>query len=407
MKPAAAIRVVAGRAVARAGIQLSLVALLPVWGAAEFGRYAGAVGAFGWLVFLVLGAEKTALTVLPRTPRLAALVARTLLARAAGIFGIGLAAAAALAPAGGTPALFGAAAAYAAGQGVLSTLASLHRLDGHPGREGAAFAAFAVGVVALTGLAVAGTLSSYGYLLGLIACVSVVSAVLAAGLRGRVRYRRAIGLPLTRRMVLAALPEVADSASIAVLYVLLAVAGTPEAAALVYVAMLVSNVAGGFAVLLMRIAQPATSLRMRGVAGGTGRHRARRISAVTALVAGGAVVVVLLAAQVTAVAGPVWFWGVLAVELTTFAAVAYAMYLVENTNGAALAKTSSAAVLGLAVTAATAPALVAAFGALGALLALVAGLAGKAGLLHLRLRDGVRRSPAPRDDELLGRMSAQ
>jgi hypothetical protein len=146
---------------------------------------------------------------------------------------------------------------------------------------------------------------------------------------------------------------------------------------------------------------------MRGVAGGVGRSRARRISAVTALVAGGAVVVVLLAAQVTAVAGPVWFWAVLAVELTTFAAVAYAMYLVENTNGAALAKTSSAAVLGLAVTAATAPALVAAFGALGALLALVAGLAGKAGLLHLRLRDGVRRSPAPRDDELLGRMSAQ
>ncbi|GGS46313.1 hypothetical protein [Actinokineospora fastidiosa] len=400
-----ALRVIAGRGTARACISLSAVVLLPAWGAERFGQYVAATGTFVFLVFLVMGAEKTLLTSVPRTTRLAHQSTRALLARAAAPVAVCVVVAAALAPVGGQPALYGLGAVYLSGQGLLSALASTHRLLGYPARDGLAFTVLAGHVLLATALAVAGYLEPYAYLLVLVAGVLAVCGVLAAlvpAVRVRpARPRAGLGRLLTRRALLASVTDVADSASISVTYVALAALVAPAEVAMVYLALLASATLGGLALLVLRIAQPATSLRLRGTAGRTGRARARRISgaavAVTAVALGVVLGVAALAwadggvAAVRALgADPFVLAGVTLVEMTVFCAVVYAVYLLENTTGAALRTTGSAAVAGLAATAVTAVALVPVLGAVGAMTALVVGLATKAAWLRARLR-----GPAP------------
>ncbi|MGW5052738.1 hypothetical protein [Actinokineospora sp. NPDC004072] len=403
------LRVIAGRGTARACLSMSAVVLLPAWGAARFGEYVAATSTFVFLVFLVMGAEKTMLTSVPRTARLAHQSMRALLARAAAPVAVCAAVAAALAPLGGRPALYGLGAVYLSGQGLLSALASTHRLLGHPARDGLAFTAVALHVLAATALAVAGYLEPYAYLLVLVVGVLAVCAVLAAlvpAVRARpARPRAGLGPLLTRRAALASVTDVADSASISVLYVVLAVVVAPQDVAAVYLALLVSAALGGLALLLLRIGQPATSLRLRGTAGRSGRAVARRISGVAVAVTAVAVGLVLGAAAVVWARGgaaavgdlganPVALAVVTLVEMTVFCAVVYAVYLLENTTGAALRTTGSAAVAGLVATAAAALLMVPTLGAVGAMTALVIGLAAKAAWLRARLREPAR-VPAP------------
>ncbi|MFC7617129.1 hypothetical protein ACFQV2_30605 [Actinokineospora soli] len=210
---------------------------------------------------------------------------------------------------------------------------------------------------------------------------------------------------LTRRAALASVTDVADAASISVVYVALAALAVPEQVAVVYVALLVSSALGGLVLLLLRIAQPATSLRLRGTAGRTGQARARRISGAAVVVTAVAVAVVAAAAGVAWASGgpasvralgadPLAVAAVTLVEMTVFCAVLYAVYLLENTTGAALRTTGSAAAAGLVATAVTALVAVPALGAAGAMTALVVGLAAKAVWLRARLRGPVA-VPAP------------
>ncbi|MFC5289544.1 hypothetical protein ACFPM7_21025 [Actinokineospora guangxiensis] len=400
------LRVIAGRGTARACIALSAVVLLPAWGAERFGEYVAATAPFAVLLFVAMGAEKTILTSVPRTRRLAHQSTRALLARAAAPVAVAALAAAALAPVGGQPAMYGLGAVYLSGQGLLSALASTHRMNGHPVRDTAAFGALALHVVAATGLAVVGVFEPYAYLLVLVGGVATACAVLAAllpALRTRpARARAGLGHSLTRRAALAAVTDVADSASISVLYVLLAALVVPEDVAMVYLALLASATLGGLVVLLLRIAQPATSLRLRGTAGRSGRATARTISgiavavttsavlavATTALIAwtnGGPPAVHSLGANLVALAA------VTLVEMTAFAAIVYAVYLLENTTGAALRTTGSAAAAGLVATAAAAVVAIPVLGAVGAMTALVVGLAAKATWLRTHLS----RTPPP------------
>jgi hypothetical protein len=378
--------VVAGRAAARGITQLSMLVLLPAWGAASFGAFAAAIGTFTWLWMLTNGAEKAALTVLPRTSALASQYTRMLLARAVVPLCAATLAAVALAPAGGLPALYAAAAVYAAGQGLLQVLASLHRLEGRADRDGAAYLALAAWVAGTTALAVAGVLAPYAYLLAVTAGVLVACAVLARlvpALRARpprVRAGSRAGLLIGRRVVLLGLSDVADSASVATLYIVLAATGEPADSALVFVVLLVSGVLGSLGVLVLRLAQPATSMRLRGPAGRVGRRRARRLAGIAALVTAAGGVVGASGLLPAAVA-----LGVVAgVEIVAFVLVLYAVYLMENTTGAILSATTSAAALGLVATALVAVFAVPALGALGAVLALVAGLCAKAAALYLR-----------------------
>ena len=397
------LRVIAGRGTARACISLSVVVLLPAWGAERFGEYVAATGTFVVLLFLVMGAEKTILTSVPRTRALAGQSTRLLLGRAAAPVAASLVVAAVLAPVGGQPALYGLGAVYLSGQGLLSALGATHRLLGRPDRDSLAFGALAVHVLGATALAAFGHLEPYPYLLVLVAGVLATCAVLASlvpAVRTRpARSRAGLGAMLTRRAALASITDVADSAAISVTYVVLAFLVAPEDVALIYLALLASAGLGGLVLLLLRIAQPATSLRLRGTGGRIGRARARKISGAATAVAVGAVLVGAVAVWAAGGAAEVRAdpWALAAVtlvEMTLFCAVYYAVYLLENTTGSALRTTASAAVVGLVATAATSVPLVAAIGVVGAMTALVIGLAAKAAWLRARLRDRVE-PPVP------------
>ncbi|GAA3014123.1 hypothetical protein [Actinokineospora diospyrosa] len=384
----AALRVIAGRGAARAGIQLSMVALLPVWGADDFGRYVAATGTFAWLQTLVLGVEKSALTAVPRTRMLGPQVTRMLLIRAALPFAIGLLITAALLPVGGLVALYAAAATNAAGLGLLSVLAAVHRLASRPGRDTAAFLSYAAWVVGMAGLAAVGLLRPVSYLLALTGGLIVVCAVLAALVpRDRPHETRpGLATLLNRRVFLLGFSDVADTAGVSVLYIVLAVAAKPAETALVYVLILVSSALGAFGVLVLRLIQPATSLRLRGTGGVGGRALARRISGWTAVIASLVVVTVAVLGTLAPVSDNRILLGVVVlVEMTTFCAVVYAVFLLENTNGSVLSLTTSAALASLIATSVAAIAATGPLGAVGAFLALVVGLATKAIVLHTRL----------------------
>jgi hypothetical protein len=408
-----ALRIIAGRGISRACIQLSVLVLLPVWGLAEFGRYVAAVGMFAWLMLLVMGVEKAALTALPRTRSLTGQYTRMLLGRAATPLAVTGAAAVLLAPVGGTPALLAAAAAWMSGQGLLTVLAATHRLNDHPGRDSAAFLAMAGWVLGATALAAAGLLDPYGYLVTLLAGIVADCAVLALlvpALRVppvRVRAGRRHRSLINRRIVLLGLSDVADASAVSVLYLLISAVGRPADSATLYVVIVVSSALGGLALLLLRLRQPVTSLRLRGPGGEFGLRQAGRVTGWAAAVTAGTVTLALaavLAAYAVSGAAGVAAIGssrlvlaaLVVVEMTVFCALLYAVNLLENTNGAILLLTSTAAIAGLAGTAFVAVLAIPVLHAVGAMLALVAGLAAKAGLLHLRTRPATRQAPRPR-----------
>jgi len=390
--------VIAGRITARGGVQLSLLVLFGVWGPDEFGGLVTATGTFTWLYHAIAGAEKAALTTLPRTRVLTGWYTRMLLARAAAPMAVAVPVALLLMPVGGPAALYGAAAANIAAQGLLGFLAALQRLGGHPGRDTVAYCAYAGWVVVVSALTVAGVFGPRDYLLALTAGLLVVCACLArfvpALRHGPVRrVGGRTGRLVSRRMVLLGLSDVGDSAAISSVYIGLALFARPAEAAIVYLAVLASTVCGSVCVLVLRLAQPVTSLRLRGSGGQRGRRRARLIADRTAAVAGGLVVVAAIGtlaggrdAVVAIGASPVALGAVTAVEIAVFCGLAYAVYLLENTNGAVLRVTATAATAGLAATAVAVAVIVPVLHAVGAMAALVVGLAAKAAWLSTRLR---------------------
>ncbi|TDP93896.1 hypothetical protein [Labedaea rhizosphaerae] len=398
-----AVRIIAGRGLARACMQVSMLALLPVWGAEQFGPYVAATGAFNWLTALVQGTEKAALTGLPRAPVLAHQLTRMLVGRAAAPVAVAAVLAVALLPVGGAWALYPAAAVYAGSQGLMSVLASLHRIDGHAGRETTAYVVFAMWVIILAGFAFAGALHPYQYLLGLVTGQLVVCAVLALAVPrlrsrpARVRAGRVLRRRVDRRVFLLGISEVASTAGVAVLYVVIASTGTPADAATVYVVMVISSVFGSLSVLVLRLLQPGTSMRLRGTGGRSGRQRAAAINAWATALAGialavGLAVVVFAAAvggagAVAAIAASTLALGLaIAVEMVLFCVVLYTIFLLENTNGVALRLTSTAAWVGLAATTVSGLVLVPALHAVGAVVAMVVGLVGRSVLIRLWLR---------------------
>src|SRR5262245_17171770 len=71
----------AGRGTFRLTQLTSTVVLLPLWGTARYGVYAGAVATTSWIISLLLaGPEKTVLKLLPRAPRTGPLILRAVAA---------------------------------------------------------------------------------------------------------------------------------------------------------------------------------------------------------------------------------------------------------------------------------------------------------------------------------------
>ena len=253
------VSLLAGRGVFRLTSQLMPVALLVVWGAAEFGRYANAVGLWLWLLFVPTAAEKAALKVLPRLRLLAPRVARlTLWVAAAPVVTVlaALAATLLLWP-GSVAALYLAAAGWWAAIGLQMTVAGLHRLSGRPLLDVRAFGAMSLVVVAATA---ATWVIGWGAAAHLLVLLAGALAVLAAAIGALpVAWRRGGPAPVThgrlvpafgRSVVLLGLPDLLDAAALSAVFLVLAAAGRTPDSGPFYLALTAAAVPGSLVAYL-------------------------------------------------------------------------------------------------------------------------------------------------------------
>jgi hypothetical protein len=414
-RPAMIARLVAGRGTFRISIQLMAVALIAVWGLADYGLFANAIGLSLWLVFLPTAAEKTALKIVPRTRLIQAAVARLCL-RIAVVPVLMLHAALGLALLvswRSTAVLYLAAACWSSGTGLLMTISGLHRLRARPGLDAAAFGCAAGVVLGATGLTWFTGWSPHAHLLVLVTGM-VVLVVLSARALPRA-WVRADGRPARRLLPavgrgtgLLGMSEILDAAVLSAVFAVLAAAGRTADSGPLYLALLVAGAAGTFVLYQLKLHQPAASARLRGAGGTPGRARALaklRIAERLGLVFAVAVAVALLVPSTRPAlqAGSPWLYPILTVlvivEILVFTVVLYAGFLLENTNNRVLAATSTAAVIGLAAAVLLAIALVPPLGATGAFVAIIVAMAVKAHALRqmlLRNHPELRKPPEPR-----------
>ncbi|MFC4037031.1 hypothetical protein ACFO1B_01230 [Dactylosporangium siamense] len=187
----------------------------------------------------------------------------------------------------------------------------------------------------------------------------------AGGVDGKGRRRRVAWLVL-RTCALLGLPELLASLCLAVCYLVLGIAGHGGESGPFYVAVTLSGFCGAALIYLFRLRQPATSLRLRGTAGRAGRAKARRILRFAALLCLPGLPLMLVLPP-----GTLLLALLTCLETPLFALVAYATYLVENTDGRSPRLTAAAAGAGLVVAAATAAVLVPAAASSGAMAALL------------------------------------
>lgn len=388
------VRLAAGRGVFRLASQLMSVALVLVWGAETFGRFANAMGLCAWLVFVPTAAEKAALKVLPRMRVLAPDVAR-LTVRFAALPVLALVAAFVVAVAVSplsTVALYLVTASWSAATGLLMTVSGLHRLRGRPLLDAGAFGVVTCVVLAATGVTWVVGWSPAAHLSVLLAgALAVTACSLAALPRPWVlgpRPARRLLPALGRSVWLLGLSELLDVAALSVVYLVLAAAGRTTDSGPLYLAVLVASMAGALLLYQLKLYQPATSARLRGTGGSGGRVRTLRLLVLAERAGLGCAV--LLAGCLALPAGRaallsesyVVLGVLLAVEIALSTTVMYANFLLENTNSRVLTLTSAAAGVGLGATAVLAVALVPPFGAAGGLAALVLAVAVKAGVLR-------------------------
>lgn len=399
-RPATLFRLLAGRGAFRGSVQAMSIALVAVWGVAEFGHYANALGLWAWLSLAVATPEKAALKVLPRTRNLTPALARmTVWLSAAPLLGLlaALVVVVLLAPTS-TVTFYLAAATWSAGVGVLTTLAGLHRLHGRPVLDAVGFlAAGCVVAVVTTTTWLTGWAPRY-HLLALVAgIVVIVAGSLGALPRDWVRGPRSPRrlLPrMARVILLLGVSDVVDGLGIGLVYAVLAASGQVTDSGPLYLAILGSVMVCQLVFYVLRVAQPATSARLRGTGAAAGRRRAlallRRserwgaavvvILAVLAVVPGTRAVLLADGGTLAVVLGVL-----MVVETALFVVVMYASYLLENTDNAILVVTSSAAVTGLAVTGVLAVVLVPLLGAAGGVAVLTIAVVAKASVMRRML----------------------
>lgn len=393
----------AGRGAFRATIALAPLVLAVPWGADRFAEYAGAVGVSAWTVFVASSGEKAALKLVPRTRRLGGAIARVVLRVAAAPMLVAVAAFVA-ATALDRGRVLAAALLWCAALGMLQLAVGLHRVRGHPGTDAVTFAAVTGALVAVSALTFHFAWSPLRQLHLFAATALTASLVLlwrlppgwsiaalpggAAGadrVAGRARRRRVAWLVL-RTCALLGLPELVASLCLAVCYLVLGVAGHGTESGPFYVAVTLSGFCSAALTYLLRLRQPATSLRLRGPAGRAGRAKARRILRIAMLLCLPGLPLVLVLPP-----GTLLLVLLTCLETPLFALVAYAGYLVENTDGRSPRLTATSATVGLVVVAAAAAVLVPHAASSGAMAALLLSAAASALSLDVGLSGRWRR----------------
>ncbi|RSN12489.1 hypothetical protein DMB42_09715 [Nonomuraea sp. WAC 01424] len=412
-RPAAMVRLLAGRGAFRAGTQVAAAAPATVWDGPAFGHYAAALGLCAWLLLVADAPEKAALKTLARVSRIGPAVARLTLVMAAAPVLVLLAVlvpVAVTAPLSAAT-LYLAAGAWSACTGLLMAVSGLHRVRGRPSLDATAFGASGGVVLAVTAATLwIGWPPQAHLLLVLAGTVAVTCAALAAlprdwlrpppspaavggaggGGVGGAGGRRRLLRPMVRATWLLGVADLCDTLCFASVYLVLAVSGRTDQSGVLYLALLPAVAVCQLAIYLLRVAQPATSRRLRGPGGRAGRARAVRLLR-RAERAGAAVAVVLACAaplaRPRADGGvPVAVLGALVgVVLVLFLTVMYAAYLVENTNNDVLAVTSAGAFAGLVATVLLGVAVVPWLGAAGGVAALALAVPVKAHVMRRML----------------------
>lgn len=388
-----------GRGAFRLSQLASTVALLPLWGAARYGTYAGAVAVFSWIIaLLVAGPEKTVLKLLPRAPRTGPLIidaAGALLWVLPVPVLLAFAVAAAVAPHGPVAVYLG-VAAMATTMGALLLLVGLHRAGGRPRYDSRAFLALTVAQVGLLGLAALG-LAPLGYVAGMVLAQTVLCVVLLVRL-GRpslaIRSRPAFVRRIWWTVVLMGSPDVCLYLCTSVLVALLAASSFHEQVGPFVAVDIVWSAGVNFLIYGLRVYAPWVSVRLVGARGGGARRAARRIAAW--VVAGElsfiSSVVTVWAATDVLEGGAIAVWAVLFAALTPMlVALILAGYVVENSDAPSTRITGLATAAGLVAATLVGIVAVPLAGGVGALVAFAS--AGAVQALTLRIRLAHRAGP--------------
>lgn len=376
-----ALLIVAARGGFRVAGQIGPLVLIPVWGGTTFAHYANAIGVCTAAIYVSAGAEKALLKLLPRSRRLTGFLVRSTLLVATVPLLLVLVA---LLLVDDRPArLYLAAALWSLTNGVLIVAAALHRLAGRPLRDA---------VIFLTMTAVSAVLLALTWLLSLsptelLVSTAATGCVLAVWqlLRLPRSWLRDTPVRRPRRIVLRSvwllgLADLLGGLSATVAYAALGLSGRTEDSGALYVAMLVAVGFGALITLLLRFAQPGTSVRLRGTGATAGRRRAVRLLRAGTLVGLGSGVAV--SAGVLAGLPPIGLLVlVTAFEIPVFALIGLGTNLIENTDGRALSMTTGSAAIGLVAGVVAAAALVPALGAGGALAVVLVSFAARGAAL--------------------------
>jgi hypothetical protein len=375
---------VGGRAAYRLALYGAGLALLTLWGPAEFALYAGATGAVGWLFALTSsGPEKAALALIPRAG--GALLERGIVWLAVTPFAtVTLAYLALLVGGVGEPMTrLVAAAGLSVGVGCCAVLVALYRIRGRPRVDTLTYCGIATGYAIAVGLAAGAGFGVDAVLDVLLGVVTVLIAGLVAGLVARLdpaRASRRSTMEALRAAAVLGVSEILGAASSSVLYAILAVFGDPAETSRFYLLMIV---AGAFAVgwsYLLRLVQPWLVGRLEQRGRGEGWRTVGRLSAWSAGV-GGILTAALVA--VVRVRGDGWpqSEAALLLEVALYAATTGALLVAENIDAHGRRWSAAGAVAQFATVAGVGWWLVPVAGAAGGFAALCVGATVKAILL--------------------------
>ncbi|MFC9997162.1 hypothetical protein [Nocardia sp. NPDC127526] len=378
----------AGRGAFRIAYHAMALVLLACWGAEAFGLYAGAAGATAWIALLSSGAEKTVLKLVPRLPRTANAVARTAVLTSA--VPLAIAVLCTVVAAGSTAVVYPLAAAWSAGLGLLTVVVAVHRAAGRPARDSRGFLLLTALLLIATGAGTRLTPAGQLLLLAMTTCGAALwsargigAALSATAGWTSARPRRQVTAAVLRSELLLGLYEPLGAASVGVLYFVLALGSRHGDSTTLYLALLVSSVVGSLLLYLLRIYQPASSLRLRGTGARAGIDIARRLFVIA--LAGSGAGCALAAVAAGPFSGTALLVVLLCFEIPMHALVSLALFLLENTGSRELIIAATGAAAQFAAVVVLAPLLIPAHGPVAALWALVASYAVLAAAALVRL----------------------
>lgn len=411
VRPRLLVSLLAGRGAYRLTQYASAFILLPVWGEAEYGRYAAAVGTCTWLgAVTCVAPEKAALRLLPRARRSHAPLLGAFLAVAWLPLPLVVAFLVAVVSASEGVQLYLAVAALATSLGANLLLVGLQRVTGTPSRDAANYAVLTVATLALTAVAAFTGLGPVGYVAALLATVSVVDVGLVTRL-GRpslaAARRPALRRLLGHTVVLMSGSELCLYAATSVLFLELSLTGWSEDSAVLYPVVLAWSAIANVFFYVLRVYQPRVAQRRTAGGAAAGQARALRLARVALGLASVWLVAVGLAvatADRSPDAGLPAVLPLVAIVVSRtpgFLLLAVASYLMENADDRSLRVSALGSAAALAVVVVVGTVVVPARGALGVLW--VSGAMDVVQAATLLVLGRRRREPASRDAGNAGR----